>query len=194
MRNILKFTLIIALVELILIGCVSQPSSPTNVSKIDRVNKTLEIQPVIDYYPLGGLTEKKGEGLYILPGNISTVKKGLDALVTWESAPRTTFSQDEDLNLVVFRGVFGTGGHGISINSVESSDNILTIHATYTDPGPGMMVTQAFTQPTAIIPIGKLSPGSYEVKLMVTWILKGERGDKILEENREHGSVAFEVN
>jgi hypothetical protein len=56
-----------------------------------------------------------------------------------------------------------------------------------------MMVTLAFTQPTAIIPIGKLSRGSYEARLKVTKILKSEKGDKIIQEDEEHASTSFVV-
>jgi galactose-1-phosphate uridylyltransferase len=95
---------------------------------------------------------------------------------------------------VIFRGVFNTGGYGINITQVEVADHVLMIHATYTDPGEGMIVTQAFTQPTAILPIGMLEKGSYEVKLMVTSILRSEEGDRTLEEGSEHGRIAFTVN
>lgn len=171
--------------NLLIGGCVSQPTP--------LINKTIDVQPVIDYSPLGGFTEKRGEGLYILPGDASTVKKGLEALVTGESAPRTAFSQDETLNIVIFRGVFNTGGYDIKVDKVNIAGNALTVHATYTDPGPGLLVIQTFTQPTAIIPIGRLEKGGYEVKLMVTTILKGEEGDRILEEGREYGGISFTV-
>ena len=56
------------------------------------------------------------------------------------------------------------------------------------------MVTQVFTQPTAIIPIGKLSKGEYAVKLKVTTILRTEHGDRVIEKNVAHKSITFNIN
>lgn len=91
------------------------------------------------------------------------------------------------------RGVFNTGGYGININRVEKLANAFTVYATYMDPGEGLVVTQSFTQPTAIIAIGKLPKKSYEAKLKVTRIVKSEEEDKIIEEDKEHASITFTV-
>lgn len=165
-------------------GCVSQPKPEKEI---------LNVQPVIDYYALGGYTGYKEEELYILAGDIGAVKKGLEEIVLNKSPAKFTFSENEVINIVVFRGVFSTGGYGIKIDKVEKVDNVFDIYATYTDPGGGMMVTQAFTHPTAIIPIGKLQKGDYKSKLIVTRIIKTEEGDKVLEEKKQHKSISFSV-
>ncbi|MFQ6136937.1 MAG: protease complex subunit PrcB family protein [Candidatus Hydrothermarchaeales archaeon] len=194
----------ILIVGMLVAGCVAekhveQKTAPPTVTQVpttqrpDHEMRTLEVQPTIEYYPLGGYTGEGEEALYILSGDASTIKKSLEALVTGKAPPTTIFREDEILNLVVFRGVFSTGGHGIEIGKVEKAGNTFVVYATYTDPGKGMMVTQAFTQPTAIILIGELPKGNYEAKLKVTSIVKEEGGDKILEENKEHASVAFAV-
>lgn len=151
------------------------------------------VQPVIDYYPMDGYTGHGEEALYVLAGDIDAVKKDLRDLVVNLSTPRSTFNRDETINLVVFRGVYSTGGYGIEINRIEKIDNALTVYATYTNAGKGMMVTQAFTQPTAIIPIGKLSEGEYAVKLKVTTILRTEEGDRVVGENVTHKGVKFSI-
>ncbi len=204
--KLLKTTVVIfLLVGLLVSGCVAEKSEDRTKTPSPTVMQapitqtptplivTLDVQPVIDYYPLGGLSEKGVEAFYILSGDTPAVKKSLEALVIDRVSPSVVFTEDEILNLVVFRGVFSTGGHGIEINKVEKAGNTFIVYAIYTDSGRGMMVTQAFTQPTAIIPLGKLSVGDYEAKLMVTSIVKEEGGNKIIEENKEHASIAFEV-
>lgn len=173
-------------VILFISGCVSQPPIPEEVTVLD-------VKPVIDYYSLSGYTERTDGAFYVIPGDANEVKKTLNEIVMQQASLKTTFSEDNTLNLVVFRGVFNTGGHGITIDKVERADSTFVVYATYTDPGRGMMVTQAFTQPTAIIPIGKLPKGSYEAKLKVTRILEDEAGKRILEEDKEHASIAFVV-
>jgi hypothetical protein len=165
-------------------GCVSQPQPE---------KETLSVQPFIDYYALGGYTGYKEEGLYILAGDIGAVKKGLEEIVLNKPPTKFAFNENEVINIVVFRGVFSTGGYGIKIAKVERVGNAFVVHATYTDPGKGMIATQAFTQPTAKIPLGQLSKGDYKVKLKVTRVLKTEEGDKVLEEEVEHASINFMV-
>lgn len=178
--NIFNFALVILLI-FSGFGCITQ-------------KETLDVQPVIDYYPLDGYTGQGEEALYVLAGDTDTVRKDLENIIVNSSTPRSTFNRDETINLVVFRGVYSTGGYGIEINRIEKIDNALTVYATYTNAGKGMMVTQAFTQPTAIIPICKLSEGEYAVKLKVTTILRTEEGDRVVGENVTHKSVKFSIN
>ncbi len=204
--RLLKTAVVIfLLVGLLVSGCVAEKTEDRTKTPSPTVTQapvtqppasliiTLEVQPVIDYYSLGGLSGNGEEAFYILSGDTSAVKKSLEALVIDRVSPPAVFTEDEILNLVVFRGVFSTGGHGIGVDTVEKAGNIFTVYATYTDPGAGMMVTEAFTQPMAIIPLGKLLSGDYEAKLMVTSIVKEEGGDKIIEENKEYASVTFTV-
>ncbi len=181
-----KILLIVAITAVAaVVGCISQPPA------VEKV--VLEVNPVIDYYPLGGFAEKSDDVFAVLKGSIPEVKESLKDIVIKKAAQPSTFSVDEDLNLVVMRGVFNTGGYGISIERVERLANAFTVYATYTDPGEGMVVTQAFTQPTAIIAIGKLPKNSYEARLKVTRIVKSEEGDKIIEEDKEHASITVTV-
>lgn len=167
------------------LGCVSQlPSSDMVV---------LKVNPVIEYYPLGGFIEKS-EGVFIvLNGSIPDVKESLNEIVIKKLVKPSTFSVNDDLNFVIFRGVFSTGGHGIKIERVEKQGNDFTVYATYTDPGEGLMVTQAFTHPTAIIPIGKLENGDYKAMLKVTWIIENKENRKIVETEEELMNLEFKV-
>ncbi len=175
--------LAVAVVALaVLSGCISQ------APKVK-----LEVSPVIDYYPLGGFTEKS-EGMFIvLKGSIPDVKESLSDIVVKKAAQPSTFSASDELSLVVFRGIFNTGGYGITIDRVEKQGNEFTVFATYTDPGKGMMVTQAFTQPTAIIPVGKLEKGNYKASLKVTREIEDKEGKKVIEAEKELMNLEFNV-
>jgi hypothetical protein len=73
----------------------------------------------------------------VLEGSISDVKESLSDIVVKKAAQPSTFSANDDLNFVVFRGVFSTGGYGLKIDRVEKQGNRFTVFATYTDPGKG---------------------------------------------------------
>ncbi len=178
--RILLFAAIFAFA--VLSGCVSQPPKAT-----------LEVAPVIDYYPLGGFAEKSEDMFIVLKGSLPEAKESLNNIVVKKAAQPSTFSVSDELNLVVFRGVFNTGGYGIKINRVERQGNEFTVFATYTDPGKGMMVTQAFTQPTAIIPIGKLEKGNYKVVLKAAREIEDKEGKKVIEAEKELKNLEFKV-
>jgi hypothetical protein len=170
---------------LVVCGCIKPPV-------VDEVI-VLDIEPDIDYYSLGGHVGGTGEAFFVASGDAGEVKKILNEIVVGGGAAETTFTQDDALNFVVFRGVFSTGGYGISIDRVERAGSAFVVHATYTNPGEGMIVSQAFTQPVAIIPIGKLQKGRYQAKLRVTTISKDEDRDSIIGEDIEHASISFVV-
>ncbi|MDP2845073.1 MAG: hypothetical protein Q8N79_03230, partial [Candidatus Methanoperedens sp.] len=46
--------------------------------------------------------------------------------------------------------------------------------------GEGILVTAAFTQPVAIIPLGKLAAGDYKARLKVTKVKADAYGTKII--------------
>ncbi len=142
----------------LLASCASQPGGEEPIS--------LDIKPVVDYYFLGGYTGKAGEGFYVIAGDLTQVREELKEILGGKPA-RSSFSRDENLNLVVFRGVFPTGGYGIRIDSVQRAGNKFVVRATFTDPSKGAIVTQAFTQPTAVVPLGRLPPGEYTAELYV---------------------------
>ncbi len=153
----------------------------------------LDVEPVIDYYSLGGYTGEAGEAFFAASGDAGDVREKLNEIVVSGGEADTVFKEDDALNLVVFRGTFSTGGHGIALDKVKRGGNAFAVYATYSDPGHGMMVAQAFTQPVAIIPLGELDKGSYEAELIVTTISKDEGGDSIIGEDIEHASVSFVV-
>jgi hypothetical protein len=60
--------------------------------------------------------------------------------------------------VAVFAGSKNTGGYSVTIDSVKIDGRTATIYVTIHKPGPGMMVTQAFTYPFAMKAVGKLPP------------------------------------
>jgi|Deesub1362A_J573_1020465.scaffolds.fasta_scaffold00350_5 hypothetical protein len=164
-------------------GCLPQ--------KVER--HELEIEPVLDHYALNGYTESAGEGLYVIPGSIKDAKSGLQEIVINGEPPKTVFSTGDELNFVVFRGVFPTGGFSIEIRRVEKENTFFFIFADYIDPGKGMAVTHAYTSPAVIIPIGRLERGNYRVMLLVTKVRRTAEGDEIVYEDREKAMAEFSV-
>ncbi|MDW7728148.1 MAG: protease complex subunit PrcB family protein [Candidatus Methanoperedens sp.] len=149
-------------------GCISQQP------------EILEVNPVIEYNPLEGFYGE-AEGMFtVLKGSIPEVKESLKDIVIKKAPQQSTYSIDDDLNFVVFRGVFSSGGYGIDIDRVERRGSAFTIYATYIDPGEGIIVGAMVTQPVAIIPIGRLAEGDYEARLRVTKVKADADGTKII--------------
>jgi hypothetical protein len=54
-----------------------------------------------------------------------------------------------------FEGGQRTGGHAIRIDSIERSADRLTVHATFTAPAAGGIVTQVLTSPVHVVSIAQ---------------------------------------
>jgi hypothetical protein len=169
----------------LLTGCAAETPSPKPV--------VIDAQPYIDHSPLGGFTGSAQEAIYIIPGDTASAIFGLREIVVYNLSPKTSFSVEDSLNIVIFRGVYNTGGYSIDISKVLLDGNTFRVHAVYVDPGPGLITTQAFTHPTAVIPIGKLTKGSYEVRLLVVQEVITGAGTVIRKEEAERGRIAFTV-
>jgi len=174
-------------------GTETSQLTPLPTMTVDFNKTVLQVSPVIDLGPLGGYYEMTEPMFMVINGSLFEVKERLNDIVVRKAELPSVFSSPDDLNFVVFRGVFATGGHGISIEKVERQGNIFTIYAIYIDPGIGIGVTQAFTHPTAIIPIGKLPEGRYEARLNITRRLVEEKGERTIEEDKEFASFTFSV-
>lgn len=192
----------------LLSGCVSQETgedkglmksnetsqlTPLPTMTVDFNKTVLQVSAVIDPVPLGGYYEKTGQMFMVLNGSILEVKERLNDIVVRKAEVQSVFSRSDDLNFVVFRGVFPSGGYSIDIEKVERQSDVFTVHATYTDPGKGIFVAAVITHPTAIIPIGKLPEGRYEARLNVTSRLFEEKGERTIEEDKEFASFTFSV-
>lgn len=160
---------------------------------VSQQPEILKVNPVIDYNSLGGYYNIS-EGMFtVMKGDIPEAKESLKEIVINKTAHSSTFSTDDKLNLVVFRGVFYTGGYGIVIDRVERQGDMFTVYATYVEPGKGVGVTEAVTQPVAIIPMGKLAAGDYRARLKVTRVIIEDVGRKVIETEKELSSFNFKV-
>ena len=62
---------------------------------------------------------------------------------------------DTDMIVYVFSGQQGSGGHSVSIKSIEESSGSLRVVYETTSPPPGAMCTMALTQPHHIVRLKK---------------------------------------
>jgi len=83
----------------------------------------------------------------------------------------TSRATDRDfISLLVSRGDFATGGYDIqlvSLERVEAHPSMIYMIVNFTDPGEGVAVTQAFTNPLILIPLGQLPPGEYVARMNI---------------------------
>jgi hypothetical protein len=131
-----------------------------------------------DYYSGVGLfdrgvyfTATSQDPLTQLP--ISSLPKNYWALIR-ENV--TALATDQDfVSIIVSRGDFPTGGYMLQIETfswLESGPVKFRFQVNFTDPGEGVIVTEAFTNPLVLVPIGHLSPGRYQVEVhIVSYIL-----------------------
>ena len=66
-------------------GCLSQSST----------NHKLEVNPIIDYYPLEGYAEKSDELFLVLKGSTQDVKISLNDIIIRKVASPSAFSVDD---------------------------------------------------------------------------------------------------
>ena len=83
-----------------------------------------------------------------------------------------TQATDKDfISILLSRGDKPTGGYTIQIENfawLESYPVKFLFQVNFTDPGEDVMVTQALTNPLVLVPIGKLTPGEYEIEVPIS--------------------------
>jgi hypothetical protein len=88
----------------------------------------------------------------------------------------TTEATDQNfICIILSRGDKSTGGYAINVESfgwLECYPVIFRFQVNVTDPGEGVMVTEAITNPLVLVPLGKLTPGEYHVEVNVTWFIQ----------------------
>lgn len=144
---------------------------------------------------LRGYSEKTEMArLLFLPGREeSAVLRGLrEVVVEHDSAP-TKGACSDGLNLVVFRGVFGSGGYGVEVRSLRQEGWELLIECDFENPGGGLRTTAGFTQPIAILPLPDLSPGRYCARLHAREYCRSAQSMREVCAPREAGRVSFKV-
>jgi hypothetical protein len=84
----------------------------------------------------------------------------------------TTATKEQFICILLSRGDKPTGGYAINVESfawLESYPVKFRFQVNITDPADGTPVTQALTNPLVLVPIGKLTPGEYNIEVNITW-------------------------
>jgi hypothetical protein len=132
--------------------------------------------------------EGEPEAVYDYYGGVGVFERGIHVIVTdqdpslptdevmddyWQTLKEheaTTASPEDFVSLIVSRGDYPTGGYAIQVKKfswLESYPVKLRFEVNFTDPGEGVAVTEALTNPLVLIPLGRLDPGEYEVQVHV---------------------------
>jgi len=116
-------------------------------------------------YALGGDTagvKEKGEAIYLIQGETSRALVTLKNILIEHKPAAWILNDNEEINIIVFRGVLPGLGK-IEVNKVVSKSSSFEIYAKYID----ISDINVASQPAAVIPIGKLPKGKYSVALYV---------------------------
>jgi len=164
-------------IEVLLQATPKSANSTTIVSKVP--DSTPEFPDY--YYDLFSGVGLFDEGVYA----ISTSQNPLSQLPIssfsqsyWSLMQQNTTNHatDQDfISILISRGDKPTGGYGIAIESfswLESYPVKFRFAVNITDPGEDVMVTQALTNPSVLVPLGKLSPGEYQIEVNVVWFIQ----------------------
>jgi len=139
-------------------------SGPTNGNEYDTL---------YDFYGAVGIFEK---GIHVIAtsGNPLDSKDEYELwneYWQWLKSKETTRASTEDfISIIIARGDHPTGGYTIQVESfswLESYPVKFRFHVNFTDPGEGVFVTEAFTNPLVLFPVSKLDPGEYVVEVHI---------------------------
>ncbi len=137
--------------------------------------KGAEFRALYDYYGGVGLFE---EGIHIIATSIDplTLRNASEfktVNIYWkllkESETLKAYTRDF-ISIIMSRGDYPTGGYTIQIKSFSQLENCPTTFlftVNFTDPGEGVIVTEAFTNPLVLVPIGNLPAGKYFVEVHI---------------------------
>ena len=141
----------------------------------DHSDQDNEFENLYDYYGGVGLFP---EGIHVIASetNPTEMMNDYDPINNfWETLAQketTEASEQEFISIILSRGEKTTSGYNINIESfiwLESYPVKFLFQVNVTDPGEGVAVTQALTNPLVLIPIDKLTPGEYQIEANITW-------------------------
>jgi hypothetical protein len=138
-----------------------------------------------------GSTPEESNYVYDYYGGVNLFNEGIHILATSQD-PRTLFGEYDVLNdywkmllehvtteatdqefisIILSRGDKPTGAYNIQIENfawLESYPVKFLFQVNFTDPGEGVATTDALTAPLVLVPIGKLTPGEYNIEVPIT--------------------------
>jgi hypothetical protein len=139
------------------------------------LNITVPPKTTYEYYGGVGLFE---EGIYMVATHgdptSSQVLEEIDIVSDYWGMIKGNTTQNADtedfISILISRGDQSTGGYLIQLDSqvwLEGSPVEILFNVNFTDPGENVMVTEAITNPIALISIGNLSPGRYIARAQI---------------------------
>lgn len=121
------------------------------------------------------------------------VLRRLRAVIVENEASDTKLRYEDGINLIVFRGVFGSGGYGLEVKNVKWNGAVMEVECDFENPGDGIRTTAGFTQPTAIIPLKRLPEGKYQIRLLARDLRRSSQGVQEEKGLREITSMTLKV-
>lgn len=155
------------------------PNSASSTTIVDKVPASKPNFPSYQYDQYSGV-DLFDEGVFV----IKTSKNPMTQLAIsslpasiWSLLQKNITNQatnQDFISILISRGDKPTGGYSIAVESFEWLESYpvkFRFAVNITDPGEGVGVTQAFTNPLVLIPIGKLDPGEYKIEVNVVWFI-----------------------
>jgi len=147
---------------------VTVESPPSDVNRPDDTDYVYDLYGGVGLFDEGIHVIATSQDPHTLSGDFPIINNYWKMLLEHE----TTRASDQDfISILLSRGDQPTGGYTINIESFEWLESYpvkFRFHVNFTDPGEGLMVTQALTNPIVLVPIGKLTPGEYNVEVQIT--------------------------
>jgi len=139
------------------------------------VDVTLRGLVVYDYYGGLGLFE---EGIYVVatdvdPKTLIETEEYTSINDFWgmlKDGITQNASTADFISILISRGDLPTGGYLIQLKSqvwLESYPVVCFFIANFTDPGEGVAVTEALTNPLVLVPMGNLPSGNYVARVHI---------------------------
>ncbi|PVX26964.1 MAG: hypothetical protein CW716_04800 [Candidatus Bathyarchaeum sp.] len=153
-------------------------------SKSATENVTVQGQPPENSDETGYIYDNYGgvglfpEGIHVIATtqDPTTIRSDYELVNSyWEMLANnetTTATKEQFISILLSRGDKTTGGYAINVESfawLESYPVKFRFQVNITDPADGTPVTQALTTPLVLVPIGKLTPGEYNIEVNITW-------------------------
>jgi hypothetical protein len=172
-------------------GGYSIGSIPPGVFSLGVRGESGELLVEDSVFVRGGETSRldfvvRGEIVYDHSGGVGLFEEGIHIIATdadpttsevvegfpirndyWamlRNAVTVNASTEDFVSVLISRGDLPTGGFQIRIKAwagLKSYPLVFRFTVDFTDPGEGVMVTEALTNPIALIPVGRLDPGQY---------------------------------
>jgi hypothetical protein len=163
-------------------SAASSASKNTTVKPISSDQTDQPNQTTSDYlYDYSGGVDLFDEGVHVIvtnkdPYTLLDEYQIVNDYWAMLKAHETTSAIDQNfVSIIISRGDQPTGGYTITVQSfawLESYPVKFQFQVNVTDPGEDMLVTEAITNPLVLIPIGKLTPGEYNIEVYVTWFIQ----------------------